>query len=75
MLPRNEMIAYLDYAATRLQNLANSSRGTVCDDDKVWALEMEIAAIRSARQIIANTNPPQQMDFSLGSKIAGAGKR
>lgn len=53
MLSHKETIAFLDYAAQRLENQAHNSRGTVCDDDKVYALEMEAAAIRTARQRLA----------------------
>jgi hypothetical protein len=41
----------LKNAADRLQRQANSSRGTVCDDDKVYGLELEAATIRKAIKI------------------------
>jgi hypothetical protein len=58
-----QQLYFMQKAAERLRNMANCCRGTVCDDDKVYGLEMEAAAIDEAIRLIrfsAKGSPPQR---------------
>lgn len=48
----DQELYFMQKAAERLRTMANSCRGTVCDDDKVYGLEMEAAAIDKAIWVI-----------------------
>lgn len=67
-MKRDELLYLLNNAARRLQMEANACRGTICDDHKVYGLELEADAIRHAAFLLQNIKRDEPEDKSTTEK-------